>query len=53
MSIILPSVPMIYLFYEFVNVTYVGKSRQLSLVPENPMQVLTLQWSQEEEVIDH
>lgn len=52
MSNILPSVPAISKFSDRISFTYVGNKRQLSLVPEKPMQLSTLEWSQEEEVME-
>lgn len=51
-SSIFPSVPAISLLEDITNLTYIGKSLQLSLVPEKPTQVFTFEWSHEDEVID-
>lgn len=51
-SNILPSVPTISMLSERIRETYEGKSRRLSFVPENPMQLFTLIWSQLEVVIE-
>lgn len=51
-SNILPSVPIISILSDPTSSTYDGNSLQLSFVPENPKHILTLAWSQEDDVID-
>ena len=51
-SSIFPSVPLILLLSESTMRMQEGKSRQLSFVPEKPIEWGTLMWSQDEEVID-